>query len=247
MWYHAVSHYGDKRRCWWNRKRDDIITDILVPFVSKQVKQVTREGISSLFNFGAADYITLVKTPEKLRLENGSRVPSELKDQTFLQRNCATNEFVNELKQLVNSPRARSLLEQSTLTPHKQIFVIMKFGDEEMDSAYDGVIKPLGKAFGYEVMRVDEIQNSGNINQQILEGISSSEIVLADLTGERPNCYYEAGFAHAIGKELIFSIKSESPIHFDLASYRFITWRTEADYRRKLTERLESLTSKGSD
>jgi nucleoside 2-deoxyribosyltransferase len=246
MWYHAVGYYGDKSRCWWNRNRDDIITDILVPFVSKQVKVLTRGGISSLFNFGAADYITLLKTPDKLRPPTGQRIPSELEDPKFLQENCATDEFVKEMKQLVHSPRTRSLLEQSTSAPRKQIFVIMKFADEDMDSAYEGVIKPLGNEFGYEVLRVDEIQNSGNINQQILEGIASSEIVLADLTGERPNCYYEAGFAHAIGKELVFSIKTGSPIHFDLAAYRFINWRTEAEYRTKLRERLESVTSKRS-
>lgn len=71
--------------------------------------------------------------------------------------------------------------------------------------------------------------------------------MLAELSGERPNCYYEAGYAHAMGKELIFSIHSESKIHFDLSSYRFIRWKTEADFRKQLLERLESYKYKDSD
>ena len=120
----------------------------------------------------------------------------------------------------------------------------MKFGDEVLDSAYEGVIKPIGEQFGFNVLRVDEIKDSGNISQQILENIACSEIVLAELSGERPNCYYEAGFAHALGKEIIFSIKKGDDIHFDLAGYRFITWKTEAEFRRNLTTRLESYISK---
>jgi nucleoside 2-deoxyribosyltransferase len=146
---------------------------------------------------------------------------------------------------LSSSPRIKSLLEQAVAPPKKQIFVVMQFGNDELDSAYTGVIKPVGESFGFNVVRVDEIQDGGSINQQMLGELSSSAIVLADLSGERPNCYYEAGFAHAIGKEMIFSIRHGSTIHFDLAGNRFITWATEAEYRRKLKERLESITTKG--
>src|SRR5262249_5794314 len=85
----------------------------------------------------------------------------------------------------------------------------MKFGDQLLDSAYQGVIQPLGAEFGYQVLRMDEIQDSGNITSQILENIASSKIVLVELSGERSNCYYEAGYAHALGKEIIFCIKAD--------------------------------------
>jgi len=117
----------------------------------------------------------------------------------------------------------------------------MKFGDENLDSAYDGVIKPLAKEFGYGIIRVDEIQDSGRITDQIIESISASKIIIADLSGERPNCYYEAGFAHALGKEIIFTVHKNDRIHFDLAGYRFIKWKTEANLRNELRKRLESI------
>src|ERR1700736_4518033 len=43
-WYHATVRYGERVRHWWNRRRDDIISDVLVPFVAKQVQQTTRAG-----------------------------------------------------------------------------------------------------------------------------------------------------------------------------------------------------------
>jgi len=244
MWYHAIAYYGAKRRYWWNRKRDDLIQDVLTPFVSKQVRILNREGVPSLFNFGAAEYLTVVKTNGKL-VPKASRMPSELAKKEFVAEHCATKEFMEEMQELLASPKTKSLLEQAVATPRHQVFVVMQFGDEQLDSAYVGVIKPIAREFNFEVVRVDEIQNSGNISQQILESISASAVVIADLTGERPNCYYEAGFAHAIGKEIIFSIREGTKIHFDLAGNRFINWRTEADYRVKLRERFESITSKG--
>ncbi len=86
-----------------------------------------------------------------------------------------------------------------------------------------------------------------NFPDGLLENIADSKVILADLSGERPNCYYEAGFAHALGKEIIFSIKKGDAIHFDLAGHRFIRWSTEAEFRRSLRARLEALEAKDSD
>lgn len=46
-WYHATARHGERRRHWWNRKRDEIISDVLLPFVAKQIQQTTRAGTAS--------------------------------------------------------------------------------------------------------------------------------------------------------------------------------------------------------
>jgi hypothetical protein len=57
-----------------------------------------------------------------------------------------------------------------------------------------GAIKAVGeKEFGFRVLRVDEIGDAGEIASQVLNNISRSESVLAESSGERPNCHYEAG------------------------------------------------------
>jgi hypothetical protein len=243
MWYHAITEFGDSTRYWWNRKRDDLVEEILKPLLSKQVVLSTRRGKQSLFNFGAVSYVTFVKTEEKLRRPAPGKVPEQLKDQEFVNENNVTEEFINEVEIINSTYPTRSLIEQALGEPLNQIFVVMKFGDPEIDSAYEGVIKPLGNEFGYNVLRVDEIQDSGHITEQILQHIGSSKIVLVELTGERPNCYYEAGYAHALRKDIIFCIREGEHIHFDLAAYRFIQWDTEATFRRKLRERLTAIAT----
>ena len=106
---------------------------------------------------------------------------------------------------------------------------------------YIQVIKVVGNEFGYKVLRIDEPQDSGRINDQILDAIAGSEIVLCDLTGERQNCYFETGFAYATGRNLIFTIREGERIHFDLAANRFIVWKTKEELANKLRERLAGI------
>jgi hypothetical protein len=248
MWYHAITEFGEDTRYWWNRTREDLVNELVLPLVGKQIRAVKRRGKKALFNFGTISYMTVLSSKSKLKRPAAGRVPPELKNKRFVEDNDVTVEFLDELKVLSASPESRSLLQQSIIKPLKQIFVIMKFGDPLLDSAYQGVIKAVGEEeFKFSVLRVDEIRDAGQIAHQVLDNISKSEIILAELSGERPNCYYEAGFAHALGKTMIFCIRQGENIHFDLTGYRFIRWSTEQDLRQKLREYLESYTSTATD
>lgn len=240
MWYHAITDFGEKKRYWWNRNRDELISDLLVPLLSKQIVVTGRRQKKSLFNFGAVSYVTILKTSEKLSRASEGKAPRELLDKAFVKEHTATDDFVNEVRLIQSTPLTRSLLQQALSKPLNQIFVVMQFGDSLLDSAYEGVIKPVGESFGYKVLRVDEIQDSGAILTQVLENIAQSSLVFVDLSGQRPNCYYEAGYAHALGKDIIFSIRKDEQLHFDIAGYRFIQWQTETDLRKKLKERLNA-------
>lgn len=121
--------------------------------MKKQTIPVQRRGAKSLFNFGSVSYITIIKTKAKLKRPGTGKVPPELKDPKFVDENNSTTEFIKEIKLIASSRESRTLIEQSLEEPLKQIFVIMKFGDDELNSAYEGVIKPLGK----------QKLNSGNI------------------------------------------------------------------------------------
>ena len=150
---------------------------------------------------------------------------------------------VNEevLKRLLQDLEKMPSVER--VRPLRPAFVIMKFDDELLDSAYEGVIRPLLEEFGYDPQRIDEIQDSGKISDQILMSIRDAELIVADLTGERPNCYYEVGYAHALDKAMIFTMKKGEKIHFDLSHHRVIIWTTEASLRKQLRKRLGAHTN----
>lgn len=190
-------------------------------------------------NMGAVDHLQIFKTPHKL---NRSQI-QEFKKNNYVGTEC-TLELIEEIRFDKATMQAKSLMEKLMLPPEHQIFVIMKLNDEYLDSAYKGVIRPLGEEFNYKVIRIDDVEDSGMITAQIIETIAESEIVLADLTGARPNCYYETGVAYATGRELILCIKEDEEIHFDLSVNRFIIWRTESQLRTQLRQRLEAIASR---
>ncbi len=73
--------------------------------------------------------------------------------------------------------------------------------------------------------RIDEEQSNERITDRILESIRAAEHVIVDLTGERPNVFFEAGYAHGLGKLPIYIAKVGTTIHFDLKDYPIIFFK----------------------
>ncbi len=242
MKYHAIAEYEGTKHYWWNKSKDKIISDLMVPFINGQVIVLSRKKRKSVLNMKNVSFLSIYRTRNNLVRPASGMVPIRLIDLEDRIYEC-TSEILGEARIASSNDNISSFLQLSLSGVVNQVFVIMEFEDETLDSAYEGVIKPLFVDQDLNVIRADEIQDSGRISDQILENIAKSKFVFADLSGERPNCYYECGFAHALGKELILSIRKGEQIHFDMAGYRFIQWKTEQDLRRKLKERLYSIVN----
>ena len=241
-YYHATINIGSTRHYWWNLSRDRLLERVLVPFVGKQVVVVKRRMATGLLNFGSASYLEIYSTKDKIAKSEDKSIVQQLGEKDFINEHTVTEEFADEIRVQQATASSRSLLQRSIDQPLATVFVISKIGDEALDSAYDGVIVPLVQSLGLKAIRADKIEDSGKITDQILDNIASCRFVIADLSDERPNCYYEAGFAQAIGKRIIFTIRAGERVHFDLSVNRFIQWKTEADLRRQLGARLTAMT-----
>jgi hypothetical protein len=90
--------------------------------------------------------------------------------------------------------------------------------------------------------RVDEVETNDRITDRILESIVKAEFVIVDLTKERPNVFFEAGFAHGLGKTPIYLARHGTPIHFDLKDYPIIEFRNMKELKEKLTKRFLALS-----
>jgi len=245
VYYHAnVDIAGKNYLTFSNQSEEYILKNVVVPFINGQVIESDHtygKKKSILINMKSSTTLSIYRTEEKVDASkfipqsSSFSIPEE-----FDQFDC-TSDFVKRVREIQSAPAMRSLLQMAFRPPEQQVFVIMKFGNKQLDSAYEGVIKPLSQEFGLNVVRVDEIQDSGRITDQILENISKSRLVLSDLSGERPNCYYETGFAHALGKDIVLTIHKESAIHFDLSSHRFIQWETENELRIALNARFTAI------
>lgn len=86
------------------------------------------------------------------------------------------------------------------------------------------VIEHVAEKFGFAVIRIDKASPISNLVDEIRSEIQKANFIIADLTDERPSCYFEAGYADALGKPIIYIASRDSvlkpgtgtKIHFDI-------------------------------
>ncbi len=124
-------------------------------------------------------------------------------------------------------------------------FIMMAIdpGKPELEDIKSG-IKEVFEEFGIHAITADEIEHEGAITDRILDEIEASEFLIADLTHERPNVYYEIGHAHARTKRVILFRKKDTKLHFDIAHRNCPEYENTTALKRKLRNRLEAMTNK---
>ena len=127
-----------------------------------------------------------------------------------------------------------------------QAFIAMWF-NSVTDEAYGSGIEPAVVAAGYEPLRVDRSHHTNKIDDQIIAEIRRSAFTIADFTGHRGGVYYEAGFAHGLGKQVIFTCRSDAlaELHFDVRQYNTIVWHSAAQLRVELQNRMLAVFGAG--
>lgn len=103
------------------------------------------------------------------------------------------------------------------------------------------IIKAAVKASGYrlQVLRADDIDRAGSFIKDILESIYGSFVVIADLTEQNPNVFYELGVRHALSPRTILIAQSIDDIPSDLREYRTIVYDTSAKGAADFSSRLK--------
>lgn len=110
----------------------------------------------------------------------------------------------------------------------KTCFVVSAIGEENSDvrshsdSVLDHIIKP-ALEHKYTVKRADELYHSDKIDDKIFEALSTSELVIVDITGNNPNVFLELGYRKALNLPTIFlRQKTDEPIPFDIRTINTI-------------------------
>jgi len=128
----------------------------------------------------------------------------------------------------------------------KTCFVICPIGKEGSeqrewsDTVINEIIRPVAEThFQYHVFRADEIPAPGTITRQIVEHLISSELVIADLSFNNPNVFYELAVRHVTRKPYIQMINQKESIPFDAGAIRTIQFNTDIKYANKAKRELE--------
>jgi hypothetical protein len=84
------------------------------------------------------------------------------------------------------------------------------------------------------------------IHSRMYEAIASSDIILCDLTGHRPNVYVEAGYAlkHHESNRLIFLFEPngvDDRVPFDLGTFKYLPVTQAAEIPDRLSPELVAI------
>ncbi len=136
-------------------------------------------------------------------------------------------------KYKIDAPKAEAELEALGIKPRfkklrferrvNHCFYLCPFS-EPFNTIYSDHSRPAIEAAGFTVERADEIYGTEPIIEDIWEGINSSEIVVADVSGRNPNVMYEIGMAHTVGRPVLIITQDIDDVPFDLKHYRCIQY-----------------------
>lgn len=126
----------------------------------------------------------------------------------------------------------------------KQGFIAMSF-DKEVEYI-QGIFKQAIRQAGFEPQIIKDKEHNNYIMPEIFHEIEKSKFVVVDITKQNYGAYYEAGYAQALGKEVIVCCKKEvfdnpsTRPHFDIAQKSMILWTNEQDLLNRLVRRINA-------
>jgi hypothetical protein len=154
---------------------------------------------------------------------------------------------INFTARIPTEERAEAVLRLlEALEPPKAFVVRMLNPDlanfEEVEAFFATVVQPIVEGeLGYEMQVVDGRQayEHPRIDQEIFARLHRSSVVFADMTGMRPNCFLELGYAFGRGlPTMLMAQKGASP-PFDIHTFAALHWSTTGsieDQRRAFRE-----------
>jgi len=233
MPFHAIAILsGNRQKTIPNRTEEQMLSEVVMPFVAGGV-------ISAKWGQKTQTYQVL-----ELRIYETEAV--------WDKRTGALGDLIKGKRNRFKAfeTKARKLLGQNSF----RVFVVMpiqgeKHGTQEQQRVlreYDErfeKIESVVSSFEGVAIRIDKEYPLEDLVGRIKKEIQQSAFIIADITDERPSCYFEVGYAEGLGKRIIYMASKQSvlqpgadtKIHFDIhMNVQFFT--NHAELGTKLQE-----------
>lgn len=145
--------------------------------------------------------------------------------------------LVDEVAAVV-SRQLRAWLPDSYQAPMSDdglVFLVCSF-DPDMDPVFEAVACAAASV-GLRAARVKDFHGDYRITDKILSLIRDARLVVADLSHEGPNVYFELGYARGLGKTVITILRTGTVAHFDVHDWPYIEYIDSRPLEHKLRER----------
>jgi hypothetical protein len=108
----------------------------------------------------------------------------------------------------------------------QQAFLVCRF-TPEMDEMYTSTYEPTGNALKCPIQRIKDVHHVDKIDDRICEEIRRATVVVVDLTDQNFNVAFEAGFALALNKPIVWTKRKEAggvKMPFDIYTHNCLEW-----------------------
>lgn len=121
-----------------------------------------------------------------------------------------------------------------------EAFIVSQFGGY-YDVLYHDVIKPVCEKLNYYPRRGDEVASCALILTDIITSIRNSSVVIAEITPDNPNVFYEVGYSHALAKQTILLCEKglRDKLPFDVSGFRTIFYDNSIGGKKQVEEKLK--------
>jgi hypothetical protein len=173
------------------------------------------------------------------QLESSSEPPaSEVVD-----RDSLIEDVAKKVVELLGVEQSLGAAAANEAGDGELVFVITSFA-RDMEPAFEAVVAAAGKV-GLRAERVKDSKGDYRITDRMLAMIRSARLIVADLTHERPNVYFELGYARGLGKTIVTIMREGTEVHFDVQDWNYIEYIDSRPLERALIERFEFELSRG--
>lgn len=130
-------------------------------------------------------------------------------------------------------------------------FVICRFTEDlnaVYDAVYANVLLPTGEPV--TLLRVKDIHHVEKIDDKIMAEIRAASFVLVDLSDNNFNVGFEAGYALALGKPIVFTMQKpegDLKLPFDIQSHNILDYADLDDLRDRLPFRIAAALDKARE
>jgi len=121
----------------------------------------------------------------------------------------------------------------------RHVFVAMPYATEYED-VWELGIYPAVSQFGFVCEHVGNSVFTGDVFERIRGRIKSAELMIADLTGARPNVYLEVGYALGCGVPVVIVAHEGEKLHFDISTHKCLYYRNITHLKRELEKVMQS-------
>ena len=123
-------------------------------------------------------------------------------------------------------------------------FVLMPFA-AEFNPVWETIRDTVGNdPFNLLVRRADDIDTPGYIMTDVWKNVAEARLLIADLSGQNPNVFYELGIAHSFKNkdQVILISRDTASVPFDLRQLRTIIYNNDlAKLRASISDTITEL------